>query len=186
MGYIFDPDRMQEIAVAGVGLPPEEMVRVVGEGLAEAYPEHIDTGQDWVYSLFCGSAAIMKIFHASLTEYVIIYGTPLGTNGFSGRYFLEIFDTVLCGEMGTYTEDNPLERVVYGPGERARLAPRKVKGFDVSPGGWMLEHGRGALPTALPVAVGDAIFSSMDPVTTGRTLWTYGKLALGQLLKGKL
>ena len=57
MGYVFDPDKMQGIAKSAVRMPLEDLVKVIGDGLVTAYPDHIDTMQDWVYSLFGGTSA---------------------------------------------------------------------------------------------------------------------------------
>jgi C-8 sterol isomerase len=129
---------------------------------------------------------MLKIFHASLTEYVILFGTALGTSGFSGRYRMECWDAMISGEMKTSLEDAPFDLQVYRPGDLAHLPKGKVKAWGVSEESWMLEYGRGLIPTALPVGVGDAIFSAMDPVTLFKTLGGYGKITVKELLKGKI
>jgi C-8 sterol isomerase len=97
---------------------------------------------------------------------LIIFGTPVGTEGFSGRYRLDIFDFMLAGEMWTYTEESCGERVVTMPGEMAVLQRRHTKGFRIAEDSWMLEYGRGPIMTCLPMAVSGAV-ASLD----GRTLW---------------
>jgi C-8 sterol isomerase len=61
-----------------------------------------------------------------------------------------------------------------------------VKGFRALEGSWMLEYGRGLVPMALPLALGDSVFSCLDGTTIARTLWVYGKLTTRELLKGKI
>ena len=128
----------------------------------------------------------MKVLYASLSEYVIIFGSAVGTEGFSGRYRIGIHDFILSGECWTYTDDNVGKRVITRPGERVYLAPERVKGFRVTEETWMLEYGRGPIPTALPFALADAVFSMLDTETIFRTLWVYGGLVTRNLLRGQV
>ena len=127
----------------------------------------------------------MTILHGSLSEYVLIFGTSIGTEGFSGRYRLDIYDFMLAGEMWTYTEDKFRERVVTRPGEMAVLRRKQVKGFKLPEGGWMLEYGRGPVPTALPFALSGAV-TSLDARTIAKTMWLYGRLVVKELVHGKI
>ena len=68
----------------------------------------------------------------------------------------------------------------------ANLKTERVKGYKLPEGAWMLEYGRGPIPTALPLALADALLSSMDLYTVYRTLWIYGKLTLKELMQGKI
>jgi C-8 sterol isomerase len=186
MGFIFEPEVLHGIAKKGVGLPHGEMVQVVADELAKAYPGHIETRQKWIFNMAAGAVGVMTILHASLSEYVIIFGSAVGTGGFSGRYRVEIFDYMLAGDMWTFTDDKIGERVVTRPGEMAHLETDRVKAYKLPEGGWMLEYGRGPIPTALPVGLADALFSAMDWHTVRQTLWTYGKLTVRELMKGKI
>jgi C-8 sterol isomerase len=105
MGQVFDPRRVHEIARRAVGLPHEPMVKTVIEGLRAEYPGHVARSPRWVVNRAGGAMGMMMLLHASLSEYVLLFGTPIGTEGFSGRYRMEIWDFVLAGEMWTYTED---------------------------------------------------------------------------------
>ncbi len=186
MAYIFDPERLHEIARGAVGLPFEAMVDHVIDALDQGWPGFIETRQDWVFSLAAGATGIMTVLHGSLSEYVIIFGTPVGTEAFSGRYHLDIYDFVMAGEMRTYTEQQYGEAVVTLPGERALLRRGQVKGFKLSGDCWMLEYGRGVVPSSLPIALGDAIFSAMDGKTLLKTVQHYGRQVVRSLLKGKV
>ena len=55
MGYIFDPQELHEIGKKAVGLPHDEMVRVITDEMARAYPGHIETRPDWMFSLAAGA-----------------------------------------------------------------------------------------------------------------------------------
>lgn len=186
MGYVFDVETLHAICKKRVGLPHEEMVALLIEDLARVYPRYIETRQNWIFSLTGGAVGIMTILHASLSEYLIIFGTPVGTEGFSGRYHLNIYDFLLSGEVWNYTEENYSKRVVTLPGEMVHLRWRQVKGFRIHEDTWMLEYGRGLVPTCLPTALGDVIFSAVDFRTFWKLLWLYGRQVVKQLLRGKI
>jgi hypothetical protein len=184
--YIFDPDQLHAIAKEAVGLPHDQMVERITDELVRAYPGHIEKTRDWIFSCAGGAVAVILILHGSLSEYVLLYGSAIGTQGFSGRYPVGIHDFILSGEMWTYTEDNVAERVVHKAGERAYLAPDQIKGFGISAGCWMLEYGRGVIPTTLPFALADSLFSMMDVKTIWKTLRRYGRLVAKELVQGKI
>ena len=185
MAHIFDPARLHEIARAAVGLPHEPMVKSVIDGLDAAYPGHIARDARWVISRAGGAMGMMMLLHGSLSEYVLLYGSPLGTEGFSGRYRVDVWDFVLAGEMWTVTEDAVAERVVTGPGEVARLDRAQAKGYRLPGACWMLEYGRGPIVTMVPFGLVDSLVS-MDVTTIGRSLAAYVPLAVRELLRGKV
>jgi ERG2 and Sigma1 receptor like protein len=182
---IFDPAVLHAVARQAVGLPHDKMVRDVSDELARRYPGHIETRPDWMLSLAGGVMGVMTVLHGSLSEYVLIFGTPVGSEGFSGRYRIEIHDFMLAGEMWTYTESDFAERRVYRAGDAAYLARREAKGVRIFEGAWMLEYGRGPVPTALPFALSGAI-GSLEMRTIARTMAVYGRLVVRELRQGKI
>jgi C-8 sterol isomerase len=186
MAYLFHPDRLHEIARKYVNVPPEQLVQGVTDDLARAYPGHIETRRRWLFNLAGGCVGVMSVLHASLSEYVLLFGTPIGAGGFSGRYWMDVYDFLLAGEIAAYTEECCLQPIVTRPGELALLRQGQAKGFKVSEGSWMLEYGRGFVPASLPFALGDALFSCFEPVTIVKTLWVYGGLVVKELFKGKI
>jgi C-8 sterol isomerase len=185
MSYIFEPEVLQRIARAHIGLPHEELVAGITNDLAKAYPGHIETRQDWILSICGGVMGIMNVLHGSLSEYLLIYGTPIGTEGFSGRYRVDIYDILLSGEMWTYTEEDFRKRSVTLPGEMAVLRRKQAKGVKVFEDSWMLEYGRGPIATTLPFALSGAL-TSLESRPIIKTMWVYGRLAFKELCRGKI
>lgn len=185
MTTIFDPDELHAIAKLGIGKASrDEMFRVVGEALRDRYPRHITLDNPWIFNNAGGAMGQMKLMHCSLTEYVIFFGTPIGTEGHSGRYATEVHDFMMDGEMWCYHEGE-VERAVYKPGDAAYLGADRAKGYRVPSHAWMLEYSRGPIPTMLPFGLADTLFSTLDRKTIGRTLWQYGKLVVKEMAQGK-
>ncbi|STZ45436.1 C-8 sterol isomerase [Mycolicibacterium gilvum] len=89
MTYRIDPDVLHEVAVRAVGVPVDsgELITRTIELLAEAYPDLIDTTPGrWVGSKAGGVLGKVRFLYFSPREYIVIFGSPTGTQGFSGRY----------------------------------------------------------------------------------------------------
>jgi C-8 sterol isomerase len=186
MGYIFDPDTIHQISKKGIGLPFEQQNAAILAGLAEAYPGHIETNQEWIFNLSGGMTGIMTVAHASLSEYLLIYGTPIGSEGYSGSYHIDIWDAVVAGEMNTYLDETPGVAEHTPPGVMAYLPKGKTKACHFSPNCWMLEYGRGPILSALPMGLGDGILRGLDPWLILKTIRIYTRLTVKELLQGKI
>lgn len=184
MGYLFEPEKLQEIVKPAVGQPFDQMVDTVISGMAAAYPEYVETKRNFFFNLAGGITGMINVIHGSFTEYIILFGTPLGSEGYSGRYRLDIYDILLSGEMYTYTEPHPGRRVNHPLGEIAYLPKGTAKAVSLARDTWMLEYGRGPVPTCLLMGLSDAI-TAHDYHIIGKTAYTYGRQVLGNLLKGK-
>lgn len=186
MGYVFDPHRVHELCQVGVGKPHEEMFDAVTGALAEAYPGHINTEpRAWIFNNAGGAMGQICLLHASLSEYILIFGTPIGTEGHSGRYRTDVYDFVLEGEFWCYVEGET-RRSVFGPGSFAYLGPNAAKGYRIPDSCWMVEYSRGPIPTMLPFGLADSLISTLDTSVTARTFAKYGRLVVGSLLRGKV
>lgn len=188
MRFLFEPEELREICKSAEGLEFAPMVTTVVASLRERYGDYVDPVEprQFIWNLAGGMTGVMAVLHGSLSEYLLLYGTPLGSDGFSGRYRIDIWDFMLAGEMWTYHEDQPGTRIVSRPGDYTLLRKGKVKGCKFAPDTWMLEYGRGPVPTCLPMGLGDSVFSALDGTTIFNTFKTYGRLTIKNLLRGKI
>ncbi len=189
MGHVFDPKVLHAAACEVIGLPPAEMVARLVEGLARRYPGHIDGEADhpgkWVFNNAGGAMGAMRLLHGSLTEYVILFGTPIGTEGHSGRFWADDYFMILDGEQWVYAPGD-LEPTVYRPGELHMMPRGEARGYRMPGRCWALEYARGLIPLMLPFAMADTLTSTLDGVTLARTFFLYGKSVVGQLMRGKI
>jgi C-8 sterol isomerase len=100
MEYLFDPDAVHECALTGLGKPKPAMFDVIADALEARYPGRIDRTQPWIFSNAGGAMIQMKLYYASIFEYLMIWGTPIGSEGHSGRHAVGFWDTVVDGECG--------------------------------------------------------------------------------------
>lgn len=187
MGHVFASEVLADIVRRGVGKPIEENIEFVVGELKRTYPRHIHPSGEWIFSVAGGVMGTMTILHASLSEYVIIFGSAIGTEGHSGRHPLaEIWDFVMDGELWNYRADQ-FRRNVFKPGEWSHL-PRGTSNGSKIPetGGWMLEYGRGNVPSLLPFGLADSVLSTLDGKGVWDTFKTYGKLVTKEILAGKI
>lgn len=183
---IFDPKVITAIVQSSVGLPLEEAMDKITRELDAKYPGHIYTKpRRWVYNNAGGAMGQMTLLHGSLSEYIIFFGTPIGTEGHSGRYFNDVHDIMIEGDMWCYYEGE-LGRAEYKAGDYAHLTRFRSKGYKIPSHGYMVEYARGPIPLMLPFGLADTLFSTLDIKTLFRTLWYYGQLVIGQLFRGKI
>ncbi|MCG8591735.1 MAG: ERG2 family protein [Proteobacteria bacterium] len=185
MGFVFDPETLGEIVRGVVGQPMPRLLPQLTEELERAYPGHIRRPDEWVFNNAGGAMGAMTILHASLTEYVILFGTPIGTEGHSGRFWAEDFFYILEGEQWAY-EPGELVRQVYKPGDMHRLPRGRAQGYRIPEHCWALEYARGAIPLMLPFGFADTFTSTLDFPTLWRTLRIYGASVLRELSQGKV
>ncbi len=173
MSTIFQPETLHGCARTAVDLPVEAALDAVTAALKEAYPDRIEQApRRWFLNNAGGAMGEVTLLYASLREYLIFFGTPIGTEGHSGRYGADVWDFVFSGEVWCYQEGET-ERHVYAAGDMAFLGGGKAKGYRIPDQAWMLEYARGNIPFMLPFGILDTLTSTLDFRTLARTFAAY-------------
>ena len=179
--YVFEPAVLGDVVRSHADLPLEQKFSSISGELADRYPGLIETNPKWVLSNAGGAMGQAGFLHASLREYLSFFGSPIEVGGHSGRYsFVEQYAFVIHGQMWCFGAGD-LKRQEYQPGEWSFLEKRQAKGYRLVSDGWILEYVRGAIPTMLPIAFGDNLFSTLDYATLCRTLGIYTRHSLRTL-----
>ena len=127
----------------------------------------------------------MTILHASLTEYVIIFGTPIGTDGHTGRFYATDYFMILEGEQWAFSAGST-KKEIYKPGSLHVLPQGDAKAYRMPDHCFALEYARGWVPLMLPFGIFDSIFSTVDFYTLGKLFYVYGVHIVSNLLVGKI
>lgn len=181
---VFEPNILHCIAqTACLDASRSQIVDAVVMALSQRYPHHIETTVPWIFSNAGGAMGQIKLLYCSLSEYLLLFDTPIGTEGHSGRYSAEVYDFVLDGEFWCF-ETGDLERRMYGKGDVAYLGANRAKGYRAPDRLLVLEYARGPIPMMLPFGLFDAIFSTLDRETVVNTLWHYGRNVAKNILRG--
>ena len=185
VAYVFEPEVLHEIVNEVVGQPMETLLPALVDRLDDRYHGHIDTELPWVFNNAGGAMGAMAVLHASITEYLIVFGTPIGTEGHTGRFWADDYFIILEGEQWAYKAGD-LRKQVYRPGEMHHLPRGVARGYRIPEHCWALEYARGVIPSMLPFGFADAMSSTLDFRTLGRTIQIYTKSAVRQLARGKI
>jgi hypothetical protein len=181
---VFDTDIVHQCAMECLGKPKPEMFDAFANALAKHYPKTLDFSQPWIYSIAGGAMIQMKLYYASMTEYIMIWGTPIGSEGHSGRHFTGFWDTVIDGETWYYGEGQ-FEKTIYKPGDRIYVGPGQARAMNFTNGVWAVEYARGFLPLSMPFGVAEELLICWDPLTAAQTVSLYTDLtsqAIGRKL----
>ena len=181
--YVFDPKVIDAVSRKHLGKPLEQMFADITNELAEHYPGQIDPAQPWIFNNAGGVMLQMKLYHASTKEYIMIWGTPIGSEGHTGRHLAEFHDTVLDGEAWYYKEGQ-LARDVYKPGDYVLIRKGESAGMHYPDHVWMIEYARGSMVALFPFGLADGLFSTLDYKTIWNTLIVYFTL-LGKTLTAR-
>jgi C-8 sterol isomerase len=140
---------------------------------------------EWVFNSAGGALGQMTLLHASLTEYVIVFGSPIGTEGYSGRFFADDYFVILEGEQWAYAEGDE-DRRVFRPGDMHHLPRGEARGYRMPDRCYALEYARGLIPTMLPFGLADSFSSTLDPQPVWKTMRMYTRAVMGELMRGKV
>lgn len=185
MSYVFEPSTLHEITKKAVGLPRQRMLDLVRDELERAYPGHVHRSDDWQITAAGGAQGLVNLVHASVTEYLLLFGSPAPTSGHSGRHRCEVHQFILDGEVWCYDEGD-LDRKELKPGAATTLRPHTARGYCVNDRVWMLEYGRGPIPLMFPFALAGSMFVTLDARGLARSLLSYTAITVKELARGKI
>lgn len=181
MAYKIDPDVLATVAKEVVAQPLAggELIARATQLLAEAYPDLIDaTPGRWVGSKAGGILGKVRFLYFSPREYIVLFGSPTGTQGFSGRYkHVDIHKFLISGQIDWYDlESDELTGTTLRPGERTHTERGHARGMTIAPGSFHIEYGRGAVATTLPFAMVDTLLVSLELESVRRSTVEFAKL----------
>lgn len=204
--YIFDPDQLHKLAqralidnghlkiINGELIPiPQEnanATRPVIDYIISELRKTIDTRyltdkEEWIFNNAGGAMGAMFIIHASLTEYLIIFGTPLGTEGHTGLHTADDYFHILYGEQWAFSAGS-LDKEIYSVGSVHYLPKGNSKQFKMHQGCWALEYARGWIPPMMPFGLADTFTSTLDIFTLYHTVRISAREMIRNLLQGKI
>ncbi|KAF8323772.1 C-8 sterol isomerase [Clavulina sp. PMI_390] len=188
--YIMDLNHLSAISKDAIARYPDDMPSMIDHivaNLTATYGEQYinQNTQEWVFNNAGGAMGAMYIMHASITEYLIIFGTPLGTEGHTGRHTADDYFHILKGEQWAFAPPN-LEMEVYPPGSIHHLKRGDAKQYKMHEGCYAMEYARGWIPLMLPFGFADFLSSTLDLPSLWDTCYITGREMLGNLRIGKI
>jgi sigma non-opioid intracellular receptor len=180
--YKINPDVLHKVVKEVVGLPLEagELLAHTVTLLAGEYPDLIDpTSGRWVGSKAGGILGKVRFLYFSPREYVVLFGSPTGTQGFSGRYkHVQIHKFLIAGQIDSYDleSDETVPLAPLLPGGHTCLDKGHARGLTIHPGSWHVEYGRGAVVTTLPFAMVDTLLVSLELESVRRSAVEFTEL----------
>lgn len=209
--YIFDPKQLHDLSLKAIDQHGNNTRAIVDSivGDLSADPKlanHVNLQEEWIFNNAGGAMGAMYIIHASksssrlvhllllpfltnvvigITEYLIIFGTAIGTEGHTGRHTADDYFNILHGVQYAYAPGS-FEPEVYPQGSVHHLKRGEVKQYSMREACFALEYARGWIPPMLGFGYADTFSSTLDFPTLWATTRVTGSQMIGNLLKGKV
>lgn len=191
--YIFDHVVLQNIVKESlnsleIDASAAQVMDKVYEKLVAEYGKFIEQPEgpkEWVFNNAGGAMGSMTILHASLSEYLIFFGTAVGTEGHSGTHYADDYFIILYGEeLAGLPNATTAER--YLPGDVHHLPYGINKQYAMPSGSFALELAQGYIPSMLPFGFIQMITSTLDYKNFGRTVYFTAVQMIRNLYLGKV
>ncbi|KAL8366774.1 hypothetical protein RB595_008776 [Gaeumannomyces hyphopodioides] len=187
--YIFETGHLHDLSTRAIAAHGNDTKSIVDFIVAELKSQprtaaHVNLEQEWVFNNAGGAMGAMYIIHASVTEYLIIFGTAIGTEGHTGRHTADDYFHILTGEQWAYVPGE-YKAEVYPAGSVHHLVRGQAKQYKMPEGCFALEYARGWIPPMLFFGFADGLSSTLDFPTLWRTTFVTGREMLGNLALGK-
>ncbi|GMK56089.1 hypothetical protein CspeluHIS016_0211450 [Cutaneotrichosporon spelunceum] len=158
--------------------------------LVKTYPDldlqtHFRNKDEWVFNNAGGAMGSMFIIHASITEYLIIFGSAVGTEGHTGRHTADDYFHILTGQQRCYAAGD-LSPLIYNPGDVNLMERGVVRQYMMEGETWALEYAAGWIPPMLPFGLADMMSSTLDYVSFYHTCRITAREMIKNLLRGKI
>lgn len=204
--YIFDTLHLHGLsqrAISVHGNDTKAVVSYIVDALNQGPAgDHLNLQEEWIFNNAGGAMGAMYIIHASITEYLIIFGiartpsvfrtvtltlagTAVGTEGHTGRHTADDYFHILKGTQLAYSPGS-YEPEVYPQGSVHHLRRGEAKQYKMEEACFALEYARGWIPPMLGFGLADTFSSTFDFPTLWHTVRITGREMLTNLAKGKL
>ncbi|KAJ5617880.1 hypothetical protein N7537_002994 [Penicillium hordei] len=187
--YIFDPEHLHDVSQRAISAHGEDTRSIVNFIVAELEQKvganYLSTQEEWVFNNAGGAMGAMYVIHASITEYLIVFGTAIGTEGHSGRHTADDYFNILQGTQLAYVPGE-FKPEVYPPGSVHHLVRGEVKQYKMDESCFALEYARGWIPPMLFFGYADTFSSTLDFPTLWATTRITAREMVGNLLQYKL
>lgn len=151
--YIFSPTSLSTLTQSALSLHGNDTAAVLSHivsSLSTTHTPYINLDEEWVFNNAGGAMGAMYIIHASVTEYLIIFGSAIGTEGHTGRHTADDYFYILRGEERAYKPGKGVYEVErYPQGSMHHLTRGEVKQYALGEESWALEYARGWIPPML-------------------------------------
>ncbi|KAF2724884.1 sigma receptor and C-8 sterol isomerase [Polychaeton citri CBS 116435] len=187
--YIFNPEQLHTLSLNAIekhGNDTRAVVANIVDELKEtAAAPHLNLHEEWIFNNAGGAMGGMYIIHASITEYLIIFGTAVGTEGHTGRHTADDYFHIIKGTQTAYSPGS-YEPEVYPQGSVHHLRRGEVKQYKMDAACFALEYARGWIPPMMGFGYADTFTSTLDFPTLWATTRVTMQQMIGNLLLGKL
>ncbi|KKY27811.1 putative c-8 sterol isomerase (erg-1) [Diplodia seriata] len=188
--YIFDHKDLHDLATRAIAQHGNDTRGIVSYITTELsgrdhLTSFVNLDEEWVFNNAGGAMGAMYIIHASITEYLIIFGTAIGTEGHTGRHTADDYFNILTGTQLAYVPGE-YEPEVYPAGSVHHLRRGEVKQYKMDSSCFAMEYARGWIPPMLFFGYADTFSSTLDFPTLWATTRITGREMIANLLKLKL